>query len=283
MDIENRMWKSPTVDKQSVFFAFPFRADEPDLMYELPGGATRAAAPYVPGSPQHMRAIRHWAGLQEASGGIAWATGEAALVQFGDLHSPYTPFPGTLPLKRPEESTIYSWVLNNIWDTNFPTEQGGEMRFRYSIASQAEGDIVGLGTRLGEAIASPLVAVAAPLRDGTLASGSFCSIERPEIRLLQVTESAEDGDLLLWLNNCSHEEILSAVEFPDLAVESVQLATAFEDRRATVTMSGGAVSVRLLPGETRGLVLKLAARLPFRHPRPTDPLNPRPEHCPREP
>ncbi|HTC72699.1 MAG TPA: hypothetical protein VK655_07410, partial [Solirubrobacteraceae bacterium] len=91
LDIENRMWKSSTVDKQSVFFAFPFRADEPDLMYELPGGATRAAAPCVPGSPQHMRAIRHWAALQDATGGIAWATGEAALVQIGDLHSPYAP------------------------------------------------------------------------------------------------------------------------------------------------------------------------------------------------
>jgi hypothetical protein len=260
LDIENRMWKSRTVDKQSVFFAFPFSAEDPDLMYELPGGASRAAAPCVPGSAQHMRAIRHWAALQDATGGIAWATGEAALVQFGDLHSPYAPFPGTLPLKRPEASTIYSWVLNNIWDTNFPTEQGGEMRFRYSIASQAEGDIVGLATRLGEAIASPLVAVAAILPDGTLPSGSFCSVERPEIRLLQATESAEGGDLLLWLNNCSHEEILSAVEFPDLAVESVLLATAFEGSHEPLAMSGGAVSVRLLPGETRSLVLKLSAR-----------------------
>jgi Glycosyl hydrolases family 38 N-terminal domain len=258
LDIENHMWKSRTVDKQSVFFAFPFRANEPDLMYELPGVATRAAAPCVPGSPRHMRAIRHWAALQEASGGIAWATGEAALVQFGDLHSPYAPFPGTLPLKRPEAGTVYSWVLNNIWDTNFPTEQGGEMRFRYAIASQAEGDIVGLGTRLGEAVASPLVAVAAPPRDGTPASGSFCSVERPEIRLLQATESAGGCDLVLWLNNCSHEEISSAVEFPDLAIESVQLATAFEDDRAPLAASGGAVSVRLLPGETRALMLKLS-------------------------
>jgi Glycosyl hydrolases family 38 N-terminal domain len=260
LDIENRMWKSRTVDKQSVFFAFPFSADDADLMYELPGGATRAAAPCVPGSPRHMRAIRHWAGLQDATGGIAWATGEAPLVQFGDLHSPYAPFPGTLPLPRPETSTIYSWVLNNIWDTNFPTEQGGEMRFRYSIAAQAEGDITGLGTRLGEAIAAPLVAVAAVLPEGTLRSGSFCSVERPEIRLLQATESAEGGDLLLWLNNCSHEEVESAVEFPDLGVVRVLLATAFEGSREPLTMSGGAVSVRLRPGETRSLVLQLSAR-----------------------
>jgi hypothetical protein len=79
-------------------------------------------------------------------------------------------------------------------------------------------------------------------------------------RLLQATGSAEGGDLVLWLNNCSHKEVSSAVEFPDLAIESVQLATAFEGDRVPLAASAGAVSVRLLPGETQALMLKLSDR-----------------------
>ena len=134
------MFKLRTVDKQSVFFAFPFAATSPERIYELPGVGTSASAPTVPGCPQHMRAIRHWVALAESAGGTAWATVDAPLVQFGDIHSPYTPFPGTLRLSKPEPGTVYSWALNNIWDTNFPTEQGGEMSFRYAISSQSDGD-----------------------------------------------------------------------------------------------------------------------------------------------
>ena len=123
------------MDKQSVFFAFPFAAGAPELVYELPGLGTSASSPTVPGCPRHMRAVRHWVALADATASTAWATVDAPLVQFGDIHSPYSPFPGTLRLDEPEPGTIYSWALNNIWDTNFPTEQGGEMSFRYAITS----------------------------------------------------------------------------------------------------------------------------------------------------
>ena len=110
VDITNRMFKLRTVDKQSVFFAFPFAVTAPELIYELPGAGTSASAPTVPGCPQHMRAIRHWVALAEDTGGTAWATVDAPLVQFGDIHSPYTPFPGTLRLSQPEPGTVYSWA-----------------------------------------------------------------------------------------------------------------------------------------------------------------------------
>ncbi len=110
VEISNRMFKLRTVDKQSVFFAFPFAATSPERIYELPGVGTSASAPTVPGCPQHMRAIRHWVALAETAGGTAWATVDAPLVQFGDIHSPYTPFPGTLRLSKAEPGTVYSWA-----------------------------------------------------------------------------------------------------------------------------------------------------------------------------
>ena len=51
VEIRNRMWKLKTVDKQSVFFAFPFAAVNPELFYELPGRGDKrqcASCPWLP-------------------------------------------------------------------------------------------------------------------------------------------------------------------------------------------------------------------------------------------
>lgn len=263
VEVHNRLWKERTVDKQSVFFAFPFAAEAPEVVYELPGIGTSAGAPCVPGCPQHMRAIRHWVALAEGGTSTAWATVDAPLVQFGDIHSPYAPFPGTLRLARPEPGTVYSWVLNNIWDTNFPTEQGGEMNFRYAVTSGLDDDAVGLGSRLGESVASPLVAVVVPTSaDGRAvpASGSFCAVQRPEVRLVQAGASKDGQALLLWLGNLAPDEVTTRVDFPDLAVERARLGTVFEEAQVERPVRDRSVTVSLRGGETKALCLELGPK-----------------------
>ncbi len=258
VEIHNRMWKDRTVDKQSVFFAFPFAATAPDLVYELPGLGTHASSPTVPGCPRHMRAVRHWVAWAEATGSTAWATVDAPLVQFGDIHSPYSPFPGTVRLDEPEPGTVYSWALNNIWDTNFPTEQGGEMSFRYAITSSPGASTTVLGAQLGDSVSTPLVAavIASAGERGTMApSGSLCLIDRGEVRLVQATPSRDGRELVLWLNNLAEEVVTTTVRFPQFMVSTARLATVFEEGGADVVVRDGAVVVGLQPGETRALAV----------------------------
>ena len=259
VEISNRLWKLPTEAKESVFFAFPFALADPEISYELPGIATKADAPQVPGSPRHMRAIRHWVSLAGSRSSVAWVSLDAPLVQFGDIHSPYCPYPGTLPLAKPEPATIYSWALNNIWDTNFPTVQGGEMRFSYALSSQEGTDgPQALASRLGESVTAPLVAVVVQ-RTGQgparAPSGSFCSIDRPEVQLLKASGSGDE--LVLWLNNLGPERATAAIAFPGLAVAKAKLASVFGDGAIELTLAAGAVRVALAAGETKTLTLHL--------------------------
>lgn len=262
--IENRIWKLPTIEKESVFFAFPFNMVEPEVLYELPGVVSSVTKPCVPGSPLHMRAIRHFAALRDhnvaqcsdsaSAEGIAWATADAPLVQIGDIHSPYAPFPGTLPLEHPEPGTVYSWALNNIWDTNFPNEQGGEMRFRYALAASGAADVLGVAGRLGDEVTMPLVSTVRPVDVPSRAEGSFWSIEHPHVRLVRAC-TARSGDVALWVNNCSESPVSTGVSFGDLEPRTVKLATVFEEYPVEVPLEQGRISVRLGPGETRALVL----------------------------
>jgi hypothetical protein len=81
------------------------------------------------------------------------------LIELGEIVLPYAPFPPTTPADQCRRSTIYSWALNNIWDTNFPPAQGGEMTFRYALASDDALPRRELGIRTGAALSQPLVGV----------------------------------------------------------------------------------------------------------------------------
>jgi hypothetical protein len=110
-------------------------------------------------------------------------------------------------------------VLNNIWDTNFPTVQAGEMRFAYAISPHdggRAGSAEALAARLGESVSSPLVAALVPaVRQGPLRAptGNFWG-----------------HHLVLWLNNLGPGRVTTGVTFPDLAVSGASVATVFEER-----------------------------------------------------
>ncbi|MGH3088100.1 MAG: glycoside hydrolase family 38 C-terminal domain-containing protein, partial [Rubrobacteraceae bacterium] len=183
LDMKNRIGKIGTPEKESVYFAFPFNMKEPSISYEITGGISSPDAPHVPGSANHMRAVRRWVGLENAESKVAWATMEAPLVQFGNIHLPYMPFPETMEPRDAHPATIYSWALNNIWDTNFPSRQQGEMEFRYSVASGDE-EVSELGMRTAAALTAPLVGIlSAPgARGGGLPDrGSFCAVDHPDV------------------------------------------------------------------------------------------------------
>lgn len=262
VEVSNRLCKIPTTDKQSVFFAFPFLAPSAQLSFELPGGCIVAGAPSVPGCPRHMRAVRNWVGFDMLDRAIAWATVDAPLIQVGDVHCPYSPFPGALPLEVAEPTTLYSWALNNIWDTNFPSMQGGEMTFRYAVSSASGQSLkaCGLGTRLADELATPLLATLVPTSASVKAlgqTGSLRGVENAEVRLLQATASADCGQLAVWLNNLAAGEVSTGVGFPEVGVRSATVGTVLGEQLAEVPFRNRRAVVNLKPGETRVLTLQL--------------------------
>ncbi len=134
LEIANVLDKIATTDKEAVFFAFPFAPGE--IRYEITGGVQAQDGPTVPGSAHHMRAVRDWVSV----GAHILATYDAPLVQTGTIRLPYAPFP---PTTADEPGTVFSWALNNGWDTNFPQSQGGEIALNYAVGD-ASPPLVGV-------------------------------------------------------------------------------------------------------------------------------------------
>ncbi|WP_024935418.1 glycoside hydrolase family 38 C-terminal domain-containing protein [Actinomadura welshii] len=240
VDVRYQLGKQPTAAKEAVFFAFPFAVDGPPAAWELTGGVGGTAVPSVPGSAEHMRPIRHWVAFEDPDITVAWATLEAPLVQFGSIHMPYAPFPPTLDN---EDGTVYSWALNNIWDTNFPSQQQGETTFRYAFASAAAGSGRRLGARTAAGLTDPFVATLATGTASPAASGTFLRVDDPDVLVTSVGRARDGDGLAVRLQSLASGAVETDLHMP--GVTSARLSGGLERDPADLPVRDGTMTVRL--------------------------------------
>ncbi|OIJ90438.1 glycoside hydrolase family 38 C-terminal domain-containing protein [Streptomyces colonosanans] len=242
LDIENRLDKDATLRKESAYFVFPFAFDEPVVRMEASGGATGTGLPVIPGSARHMRALRRWMTVEQDGLTVAWSTQDAPLVQFGNIALPYAPFPKTLGHDEP--ATVFSWIHNNLWDTNFPSEQGFEFTFRYSVACAPAETAAGLGPRTAAAWSRPLHAVRArgAVSDAAAETLAFAELGDPRVRLVGATTPEPGGRVLLRLQSFAEEPVVCPVRvgFPVVAAHRADYLGSAVDE---LPLDGGEVTI----------------------------------------
>jgi len=252
--IANRLDKPVTRTKESAFFAFPFAAQQPVVRYEVSGGVTGDGLPHVPGAPQHMRAIRNWVSVQDGDDAVVWVTKDAPLVHPGTIALPYAPFPAsTSPVRS---ATVYSWLHNNVWDTNFPIEQGFTATFEYAVGVRAEpGEPVeAVAVQTTADLVRPLSAVPASGRDGgaagsAAASAELLAISDPRVRLVSVVAGDDDRTSIVRLQSLTEEQTEVGLTF-GVDVGSAERSTYLGDVVAgRVDVDGATVRLALAPYE----------------------------------
>lgn len=124
--------KKKVYTKEGVYFAFPFAMDHPEFQYEIQNGVINPAKDMYPGAGHEWFSVQHWVSVEQDGFSGTVMPLDAALVTLGDINR------GQWPAKfgsRP--GTIFSYVMNNYWDTNYRAGQGGHFKFRYVITSAA--------------------------------------------------------------------------------------------------------------------------------------------------
>jgi alpha-mannosidase len=251
IEIVNHIIKEPVRDKEAVYFAFPVNATRPSFQYEIQNGWVDPSVNMLKGGGLEWFSVGHWV---KASGGdwdVAIVPVDAPLITLGDINR------GVWPEEfKPKRSSIFSYVFNNYWHTNYRAEQGGESTFRYVVTSGpalAPQDL----SRLGRAAMTPLETsevidqdkVGNPERPLEPGAVSFLQVDGSGV-VLENWKAAENGNgTILRLLETAGVESKATIGFPMLKLQGAMLCTAMEDDIREIPIGGSSLTLTLKPHE----------------------------------
>lgn len=195
IELINTIDKKSIREKESVHFAFPFNVPGAQVRYSIPWGSVMAEADQLPNANKNWFTMQRWVDISNASFGITWSSPDAPLFEIGkitttDLLGGLHHAPQWLTF-TPQSSQIYSWVMNNLWHTNFRAEQEkGPVSFHYLFRSHPTGYDGFEASQFGLNNHQPLVVAAASgNHDGEL----FFNIYGKNV-YLESLKPADDGN-----------------------------------------------------------------------------------------
>jgi len=139
VDVAVRIHKSSVWEPENVYISLPFGQTGDTLWIEKTGAIFRPRIDQLPGTGTDFYCIQEGIALIGDEYGIAIATPDTPLLQAGPLAHQQRLLMGHAELAN-DPAHLYSWVLNNFWETNFRSEVGGFYEFRYFVSWGTELD-----------------------------------------------------------------------------------------------------------------------------------------------
>src|SRR5579883_330801 len=166
IEINEDVEKENVYSKEAVYFAFPFAFNQPQFQYEVQNGVVDPAKDTYPGAGHEWFSVQHWISAQQDGLSATVMPLDAPLVTLGDINR------GEWPEKfENRNGTIFSYVMNNYWNTNYRAGQGGHFTFRYVLTSAAVTHAADL-SRMGWEEITPLEADVVMSQDKALSSST---------------------------------------------------------------------------------------------------------------
>lgn len=194
-DITIDLEKEETLEKESIFTCFPFAIKDPRVRLEYPTCVLEPAKEQFPQACRNWFTIHQWAGLDDGRHSIVWCSLDAPLLTLGEPI-----FKDWLAELKPQNGTIFSYIMHNHWSTNYKASQGGKFSFRYAIFSAKGGITNDEASQLAWGFAHPLLARVVSPRKSLLPSGpySFISSKGALITTIKKRDYGDGWILRLW-------------------------------------------------------------------------------------
>ncbi|NUQ64898.1 MAG: hypothetical protein HUU20_20740 [Pirellulales bacterium] len=142
--------------KEGVHFGFAFHVPGGVVRMDIPWAVMRPEVDQIPGACKNWFTVQRWIDVSSDHLGVTWATIEAPLVELGGI----TAETAWIETGKPT-TTLYSYVMNNYWHTNYRFHQEGRTVFRYVLRPHENGYNALESARFGIGESQPLIAMPA--------------------------------------------------------------------------------------------------------------------------
>ncbi len=213
VEISNTVDKLPWEEKDGIHFGFGFNIPQSTTKVDIPWGVMEVEKDQWKQGNRNWLTLQRWLDVSNQTHGVTWCSLDAPLFEYGNRWANIAlgwGGQGPWQKKLAASSTIYSWVMNNHWHTNFPTTQEGPVTFRYRMYPHSKFDIVD-SNRFGLGQAQPLVHVVAG-KDPKLSPVLAIDNERVYVTVLKST--ARDNEMIVRLRSVSDKEETLTLTYP---------------------------------------------------------------------
>ncbi|MDR3232798.1 MAG: hypothetical protein LBT46_03895 [Planctomycetaceae bacterium] len=233
--IENVIDKKKERRPEGMFFGFPFNVPNGKWYVDAPWALVEVDKDQLTGANRNYYPVQRFCALANEDSGVNWVTVDANMVQFAPI---ITASPFDLSQWRKTfqpNGTMYSWVCNNHWETNYKADQEGELKFEYWIWAYHNAKYNnGIAQRFARQVHQPILCIPASLNVSTPRAGGVS----PPITLKNegniITTSIRpvrdgSGALLVRLFNTAKEKQSTAV-IPAAPYKAVYKSNPLEDK-----------------------------------------------------
>jgi alpha-mannosidase len=138
LEIINTVDKLAVRTKEGVHFAFRFDVPKGVVRMDVGWAEVRPELDQIPAACKNWFSVQRWVDISNDRFGVTWSPVDAPLVEVGgitaNLVGSQTDPRAWIQHLAPSQ-TLYSWVMNNHWHTNYRAEQEGPTVFRYAISA----------------------------------------------------------------------------------------------------------------------------------------------------
>ncbi len=227
VEIIDMVDKLPVRAIEGVHFGFAFNVPNPQVRINSPGAVVRPEKDQLPGACKNWFSVERWVDVSNDNYGVTWVTSDAPLMELGGLTANLPrgqPNPNAYLKTIEPSATLYSWVMNNHWHTNYRADQQGETTFRYYLRPHAAYDAVA-AARFGLETTQPLIV--APAR-GEKPAAARLSVE-PAGVLVNALKPSDDGKaIIVRLYGASGKDAVAKLAWSKPEPKAVWLSDASE-------------------------------------------------------
>jgi len=247
IDFVHLLRKKQVMTPEGVYVSFPFELPDGKIFYDVPGGTVQAGIDQIPGSSNDWNNAQNFATVRNADGQILMGSQEVSLVQLGGFNC------GRFRENAlPETGNIYSWPMNNHWNTNFNADQHGEFEWTYFLTSSTDSSVE-FATRFawGARIPMPTRVLQAGKTGAKGATcGSILEIKPDHVLLVNMRPVENEKAVLLQIREIGGKPTIFEATSPVLG------NLIHEPCDANGNRIGQAEQITLKPWETKFIKLK---------------------------
>ena len=249
IEFRYRLHKNYTNSKEGVYFAFPVALSNPSFSYAPQQGWLDPARDLMKGGSLEWFSIQHWMAAYDSNAAVGIVPLDAPLASFGDINR------GKWPEQfQPASGTLFSYVMNNYWTTNYRAGQDGDFVFRYAMTSAPKLD-GGALTHLAMEEMRPVELdyvvsqdkAGNPSRPLPAAGEGFLETDGAGLSLI-TWKTAEDGNgTILRLAETTGQPVEASIRLLHGKIKSASLCSGVEEQMAVLSVDKYGFHLALKP------------------------------------